>query len=51
MSQYGSLTVKLTNSQFNKSKSGIKTATDVTLNLSSKMTGNSNDKTNFSHKL
>ena len=51
MSQYDSLTVKLTNSQSNKSKLGIKTATDVTLNLSSMMIGNSNDKTNFSHKL
>ena len=32
-------------------KSGIKKGIEVTLNLSSKLIGNSNDKTNFSHKL
>ena len=32
-------------------KSGIKNGTEVNLNLSSNLIGNSNDKTNFSHKL
>ena len=35
----------------NKLKSGIKNATEVTLNLSSNVIGNSNDKINVSHKL
>ena len=35
MTQYSSLSVKLSNSQFNKLKSGIKNDTEVTLNLSS----------------
>ena len=39
------------NSQLNKLKSGIKNGTEVTLNLSSNVTGNSNDEINFSHKL
>ena len=38
-------------SQLNKLKWGIKNRTKVTLNLSSNVTGNSSDKTNFSHKL
>ena len=32
-------------------KSGIKSDTKVTLNLSANAIGNSNDETNFSHKL
>ena len=48
MSQYNILNVKLSNSQLNKLKSGIKNDTQVTLNLSS---GDSNDETNFPHKL
>ena len=32
-------------------KSGIKNGTEVNLNLSSNLIGNSNDKTNFPHKL
>ena len=39
------------NSQLNKLKSEIKIGTEVTLNLSSNMIGNSNDETNFLHKL
>ena len=39
------------NSQLNKLKSGIKTGTEVTLNLSSNLIGNANDETNFPHKL
>ena len=51
MSQYNSLNVNLSNSQFNKLKSAIKNGTDVVLRLSSNMVGNSNDETNFPHKL
>ena len=45
------LNVRLYNSQHHKLKSPIKNGTEVTLNLSSKLIGNSNDKTNFLHKL
>ena len=41
----------LSNSQLNKSKSAIINSTDVVLRLSSNMIGNSNDETNFPHKL
>ena len=51
MTQYNSLNVKLSNSQLNKLKSAIKNETDVILRLSSNMIGNSNDETNFLHKL
>ena len=51
MTQYNTLNVKLSNSQLNKLKSGIKNGTKVTLNLSSDLIGNSNDGTNFPHKL
>ena len=51
MSQYNSLNVKLSNSQLNKLKSAIKIETEVVLRLSSNMIGNSDDETNFSHKL
>ena len=51
MAQYNSLNVKLSNSQLNRLKPAIKNETDVTLRLSSNMIGNSDDKTNFPHKL
>ena len=51
MTQYNSLNVKLSNSQLNKFKSGIKTKTEVVLRLPSNMIGNSNDETNFPHEL
>ena len=51
MTQYNNLNVKLSNSQLNKLKSAIKNDTDVTLRLSSNMIGNSNNDTNFPHKL
>ena len=51
MTQYNSLNVKLSNSQLNKLKSSIQNETDVVLRLSSNMVGNSNDNTNFPHKL
>ena len=44
------LNVKLCNSQ-HKLESGIKNRTQVTLNLSSNVAGDSNDGTNFPHKL
>ena len=36
---------------FNEIKSGIKNSTEVALNLSSNVIGDSNDKINFPHKL
>ena len=51
MTQYNSLHVKLSNSQLNKLKSAIKNGTDVVLRLSSNMVDNSDDETNFPHKL
>ena len=51
MSQYNSLNVKLSNSQLNKLKSAIKNGTVVILRLSSNMIGNTDDETNFRHKL
>ena len=51
MTQYNSLNVKLSNSQLNKLNSAIKNGTDVILRLSSNMVGNSNNETNFPHRL
>ena len=51
MTQYNILNVKLSNSQLNKLKSGIKNGTEVTLKLSSNVVGDSNDENNFPHKL
>ena len=51
MIQYNTLNSKLSNSQLNKLKSGIKNGTEVALNLSSNEIGNSYDGTNFLHKL
>ena len=51
MTQYNSLNVKLSNSQVDKLKSTIKNEPEAVLGLSSNMIGNSNDKTNFPHKL
>ena len=51
MTQYNSLNVKLSNSQINQLKSAIKNGTDVALRLSSNMVNNSNNETNFPHKL
>ena len=45
------MNVKLSNSQLNKLKSAIKNKTDVILKLPSSMIGNSDDETNFPHKL
>ena len=43
--------MKLSDSQLNKLKSAIRNETNVTLRISSNMVGNSNDNTNFPHKL
>ena len=51
MTQYNSSNVKLLNSQFNNLKSAIKYETDVVLGLSSNVIGNSDNETNFSHRL
>ena len=51
MTQYNSLNVKLSKSQLNKLKSAIKNGPDVILRLSSNVVGNSDDETNFPHKL
>ena len=50
MTKYNSVNVKLSNSQLSKLKSAIKNKTDV-VRLSSNMTGNSNDNTNFPYEL
>ena len=49
--QYNSLNVKLSSSQLDKLKSGIKNETEVILRLSPNMIGDSNDETNLPHKL
>ena len=51
MTRYNTLNVKLFNSQLNKLKSGIKSGTEIILNILLKLIGNYNDETNFSHKL
>ena len=51
MTQYNSLNVKLSNSQLKRLKSVIKNETEVVSRLSPSMTGNSDEETNFPHKL
>ena len=51
MTQCNTLNVKLSNSQLNKLKLGIKNGTEVTLKISSDVAGDSNDENNFPHKL
>ena len=41
----------MSNSQLNKLSSAVKNGTEVTLNLSSNIIGDSNDENNFPHKL
>ena len=50
MTQYNTVNVKLSNSQLNKLKSGIKNNAEVTLKVSSNVIGDSNDENNFLHK-
>ena len=45
------LSVKLSNLQLNKLKSGIKNGTEVILNLSLNVAGDSHDDTNLLHRL
>ena len=51
ITQYNSLNVKLSNPQLNKLKSAIRNETEVILRFSPNMVGDSNDETDFSHKL
>ena len=51
MTQYNTLNIKLSNSELNKLKSGIKDGTEVTLKISSNIVGDSNNENNFPHKL
>ena len=51
MTQYNTLKVKLSNSQLNKLKSGIKKNNEVTLKISSNVIGDSNHENNFPHTL
>ena len=51
MAQCNTLNVKLSNSQLNKLKLGIKNGTEVTLKISSNIVGESNDENSFPHKL
>ena len=47
MFQYNNVNAKSSNSQINKLKSTTKTSSEVTVRLSSKVNGDSNDETNF----
>ena len=51
MTQYNILNVKLSTSQLNKLKSGIKIGAEVILKISSDVFGDSNDENNFTRKL
>ena len=51
MTQYNSLNVKLLNSQLNKLKSSIKNECELVLRISPNKIGDSNNESNFSHKL
>ena len=51
MNQYNTLNVKLSNLQLKKLKSGIKNDTEVTLKFLSNVVGDSNEESNFPHKL
>ena len=51
MTQYNTLNVKLSNSQINKLKSGIKNGTKIALKILLNAAGDSNDENNFMLKL
>ena len=51
MTQCNILNVQLSNSQLNKLKYALKNETEVVVRLLSNMIGNSDDDTNFAHKL
>ena len=50
MTQYNTLNVKLSNSQLSKLKLEISNCTEVALNVSSNVVGESNDVTNLPQK-
>ena len=50
MTKFNTINTKSSSLQLNELKSGIKNGTEVTLNLSSNLTVNSNDEINFLHK-
>ena len=51
MTQYNTLNIKLSNSQLNKLKSGIKNGTEVTLKISPNVVGDCNNENDLPHKL
>ena len=51
MTLYNTLNVKMSNSQFNKLKCGIKNGTEVNLRISSNVVVDTNDENNFPNKL
>ena len=51
MTQYNTLNVKLSHLNLIKLELGIKNGTEITLQLSSNVVGDSNDENNFTHKL
>ena len=51
MTQYNTLNLKLSNSQFNKLKLEIKNSTEVNVSLSSNVVGSCKDKLIFCRKL
>ena len=51
MTQFNTLNVKLSNSQVNKFKSGVKNGTQVTLRFSLNMVDDSSDETNLTLNL
>ena len=51
MTQYNTLNIKLSNWQIRKLKSRMKNGTDGTLKISLNVAGDSNDDSNFPHKL
>ena len=51
MTQYNNLNIRLSKSQLDRLKLAVKNETDMVLRLSSNMIGNSDDETNFPHKL
>ena len=50
MIKYNTSNLKLSNSQLNKLKSGIRNGTEVTFNVSSNVIGSSTDGASFPHK-
>ena len=51
MAQYKPLNLKLSSSQLNKLKLGMKNGTELTFKISSNIVGDSNDQNNFPYKL